>query len=120
MSLASIGHLVFAPFPIVSSLGLSHLPKKELLLTNRISSNAMDHMEYMEEAPREYRESSWDDRDFRNLPPEVQLFHSATVYRSHSIAPFAEHTGWRAALAAYPHACAAVALPRGEVGLVVA
>jgi hypothetical protein len=42
------------------------------LMSTLISSAAVDDTECIEEALREYRESSWDDRDFRDMPAGVR------------------------------------------------
>ena len=41
-------------------------------MSTLISSAAVDDTECIEEALREYRESSWDDRDFRAMPAAVR------------------------------------------------
>ena len=37
-----------------------------------ISSRAADDTECFEDALHEYRESTWDDRDFKDMPPNVR------------------------------------------------
>lgn len=37
-----------------------------------ISSSAIDDTECFAEAWREYRESTWDERDFKDMPPDVR------------------------------------------------
>ena len=37
-----------------------------------ISSRAINETECFEEALREYQESTWDDRDFKDMPPGVR------------------------------------------------
>ena len=49
------------------------------------SSSAVDDTECLEEALREYRESSWDDRDFVNRPPVTTSHPAKGKKRSKSV-----------------------------------
>jgi hypothetical protein len=56
----------------VHLLRFDNLPEGGLIMSALVSWSAMRDTEYLEQALLEYRESNWDDRNFRELPPDVQ------------------------------------------------